>query len=39
MIYPKFLKDHDTIGVPAPSAGSKDKKKINRYRDAEKKIS
>ena len=39
MLYPKFLKENDTIGVPAPSAGSKDKKKINRYRDAEKKLS
>ena len=39
MIYPNFLKENDTIGVPAPSAGSKDKKKINRYKNAEKKLS
>lgn len=39
MIYPSFLRENDTIGVPTPSAGSKDKKKINRYKNAEKKLS
>ena len=38
MKYPSFLKDNATIGVPAPSAGSKDKKKVNRYKNAEKKL-
>ena len=32
MIYPKFLKENDCIGVPAPSAGSKDETKVNRYK-------
>ena len=32
MIYPKFLKEGDTIGVPSPSAGSKDENKVNRYK-------
>lgn len=36
MIYPKFLKENDTIGVPAPSAGSNDKYKKNRYKNAKK---
>ena len=39
MKYPSFLRENDTIGVPTPSAGSKDKKKINRYKNAEKKLS
>ena len=39
MKYPSFLRGNDTIGVPTPSAGSKDKKKINRYKNAEKKLS
>ncbi len=34
MIYPKFLKDKDKIGVPAPSAGSCDDTKNNRYKSA-----
>ena len=32
MLYPKFLKDGDTIGVPAPSAGATDKRKKNKYK-------
>ena len=31
MLYPKFLKENDCIGVPAPSAGAKDEKKINKF--------
>lgn len=31
MIYPKFLKKGDTIGVPAPSDGAYDEFKIKRY--------
>lgn len=38
MQYPEFLKEKGCIGVPAPSAGSKDKKKVNRYKSAEKKL-
>ena len=34
MIYPKFLKDNDTIGVPAPSAGADKKPRKNRYKKA-----
>ena len=34
MIYPKFLKENNTIGVPAPSSGSKDEKRVNRYKQA-----
>ena len=34
MIYPKFLKDGGTIGVPAPSAGSEDVIRNNRYDNA-----
>ena len=29
MIYPKFLKEADTIGVTAPSAGSEDEIDMN----------
>ena len=36
MIYPKFLKEKDTIGVPAPSDGADDEKKINRFKVATK---
>ena len=28
MIYPKFIKENDAIGVPAPSSGIDDKLKI-----------
>ena len=38
MIYPEFLKEKGCIGVHAPSAGSKDQKKVNRYKSAEKKF-
>ena len=31
MIYPSFLKDNATIGVPAPSDAAKNKKKANKY--------
>ena len=34
MKYPKFLKENSTIGVPAPSSGAKDLKKINHYHKA-----
>lgn len=34
MIYPNFLKDNDTIGVPAPSAGSKDSNKENKFKNS-----
>ena len=34
MKYPKFLKKGNTIGVPAPSDGSRDKFKINKYKHA-----
>ena len=27
MLYPKFLKENDTIGVPAPSDAARDDKK------------
>ena len=36
MIYPKFLKENDCIGVPAPSAGAKDDKKINKFNNSKK---
>ena len=31
MIYPKFLKEEDTIGVPTPSDAASDKKYANKY--------
>ena len=34
MLYPKFLKDGNTIGVPAPSAGAANKQKKNKYKHA-----
>ena len=34
MIYPKFIKENSCIGIPAPSAGSKDILKVNRYKNA-----
>ena len=34
MFYPKYIKENDTIGVPAPSSGADDNKKINRYKNA-----
>ena len=38
MIYPNFLKEGDTIGVPAPSDGAYDKPHINRYKNAKSKL-
>lgn len=38
MIYPKFLKRNDTIGVPAPSNGASDELKIKRFENATKKL-
>ena len=34
MLYPKFLKENDTIGVPAPSDAARDAKKTNKYKHA-----
>lgn len=34
MIYPEFLKEKGTIGVPAPSGGSDDELKKNKYKKA-----
>ena len=34
MLYPKFLKENDTIGVPAPSDAARDAKKANKYKHA-----
>ena len=34
MKYPKFLKEGNTIGVPAPSNGASDDLKINKYKHA-----
>ncbi len=36
MIYPKFLKENDTIGVPTPSDAASDNKGIKRYKRASK---
>lgn len=38
MIYPNFLKEKDTIGVPAPSKGANDELKINRIKNAVKRV-
>ena len=38
MIYPKFIKEKDIIGVPAPSDGAKDNKKTNKYNNAKNNI-
>ena len=38
MIYPKFIKENACIGVPAPSAGAKDDKKINKYKNAKNRL-
>ena len=38
MIYPKFIKQGDTIGVPAPSSGAYDEPRKNRFINAKKKI-
>ena len=34
MLYPEFLKENDTIGVPAPSDAAKDEKKVNKFKHA-----
>lgn len=36
MEYPKFLKQNDLIGVPAPSAGAWDELKVNKFKHAKK---
>lgn len=38
MIYPKFIKEGDTIGVPAPSGGAWDALKANCFKNAELKL-
>ena len=38
MIYPKFLKKENCIGVPAPSSGAYNDLYINRYENAKKKL-
>lgn len=38
MIYPKFIKKGDLIGVPAPSAGAGNQLYINKYNNAEKRL-
>lgn len=34
MIYPKFIKENNTIGVPTPSAGAYNQKKKNKFLNA-----
>ena len=34
MIYPKFIKENDCIGVPAPSSGAYDQKDINKFNNS-----
>ena len=38
MIYPKFIKENDTIGVPAPSDGASNQEKINKMLNAKKNL-
>lgn len=38
MIYPKFIKEENTIGVPAPSDGSYCEQDINRFNNAKSKL-
>lgn len=38
MIYPKFLKEGDCIGVPAPSSGAYDEPHINRFASSKNKL-
>ena len=38
MKYPKFIKENDTIGIIAPSAGAYDIKKKNKFINAKKNI-
>ena len=34
MIYPRFIKKGDIIGVPAPSNGANDELKVKRFKNA-----
>ena len=38
MIYPKFIKENNIIGVPSPSAGSSNDKKKNKFLNAKKNL-
>ncbi len=38
MIYPKFIKENDCIGVPAPSAGAGSIEKQNKFNNAKKRL-
>lgn len=38
MIYPKFIKENDCIGVPAPSAGAHKMEKQNKFNNAKKRL-
>lgn len=38
MIYPKFIKEKDTIGIPAPSSGAYNQKKKNKFLNAKQKL-
>lgn len=38
MIYPKFLSNGDTIGVPAPSSGAYDELHCNKYKNSRRRL-
>ena len=38
MIYPRFLKKGDCIGVPAPSSGAYDEPHCYKYKNSRKKL-
>ena len=38
MIYPKFIKENNTIGIPTPSNGAKNQKKKNKFLNAKKNL-
>ena len=38
MIFPRFLRQGDTIGVPAPSSGAYDEPHCNKYKNSKKKL-
>ncbi len=38
MYYPKFIKKNSLIGIPAPSGGARDEFKINRFKNAIKRM-
>lgn len=38
MIYPKFINEKSTIGVPAPSSGAGEKLYTNKFKNAEKRL-